>query len=97
MFIKYFTELGDELCNDIPPSVTIPEDYFMDFECPSNTLLYLKQISETETLILLHGPASTASGMDQISVGILKIASHIIAPSHQFSSNQLVQAYFQLT
>ena len=31
-FNKYFIELRDELCNDIPPSdsVTIPEDYFAD-------------------------------------------------------------------
>ena len=35
-FNKYFIELGDELCNGIPPSVTIPEDCFADFECPAN-------------------------------------------------------------
>ena len=76
-FNKYFIELGDELCNDIPPSVTIT-DYFVNVECPANTLLYFKEISETQILRLLHGlSASKASGMDQISAGILKIASHI--------------------
>ena len=78
-FNKYFIELGDELCNDIPPSVTIPEDYFVDFECPANTWLYFKEISETEILRLLHGfSASKVLGMDQISARILTIASHII-------------------
>ena len=54
-FSKYPIELGEELCNDIPPSVTIPKDYFADFECPAKKLLYFKEISETEVLKLLHG------------------------------------------
>ena len=64
-FNKYFIELGDELCNDtLPSSVTITEDYFVDFECPANTLLYFKEISETQILRLLHGlSASKASGI----------------------------------
>ena len=78
-FNKYFTELQDELCNDIHPSITIPEDYFADFECHANKILYFKEISETEIVRLLHGlSASKASGMDQISARILKIASHIV-------------------
>ena len=91
-FNKYFIELGDELCNDIPPSVTIPEDYFLDFECPTNTLSYFKEISETEILKLLHGlSASKASGMDQISARILKIASHVIVPSLTSIFNQSIR------
>ena len=80
------------LCNDIPLSVTIPEDYFVDFECPANTLLYFKEISETEILRLLHGlSASKTSGMDQISARILKIASHIIVPSLTSIFNQSIR------
>ena len=91
-FNKYFVELGDELCNDIPPPVTIPEDYFVVFECPANTFLYLKKISETEILRLLHGlSASKASGMDQILARILKIASHITVPSLTSIFNQSIR------
>ena len=78
----------------IPPSVTISEDYFVDFECPANTLLYFKEISETEILRvrLLHGlSVSKASVVDQISARILKIASHIIVPSLTSIFNQSIR------
>ena len=45
-FKKYFIELGVEICNDIPPSVTIPEDYFVDFQCPSNTLIVARIVEK---------------------------------------------------
>ena len=91
VFNIYFIELGDELCNDIPPSVTIPEDYFAYFECPANALSHFKEISETEMLKLLHGlSASKASGMDQISARILKIAYHVIVPSLTSIFNQSI-------
>ena len=60
--------------------------------------LYFKEISETETLRLLHGLSATkASGMDQFSTRILKIASHMIVPSLTSIFNHSSRTeYFQL-
>ena len=82
MFNKFFIESGGELCNDIPSSVTIPEDHFADFECPANALLYVKEISEKSQDCLTQSIASKTSRMDQISAKILKIVSHVFVCPH---------------
>ena len=91
-FNRYFIELGDKLCTNISPPTTTSEDYFADFNCPANTLSYFKEISETEVLRLLHGlSVSKASGMDQISAKILKVAAPVIVPSLTLIFNQSIR------
>ncbi len=53
-FNKYFTELGEKLPSEIPPSNMIPENYFADFKCPTNTLSCFKDLSDIDVLRLLR-------------------------------------------
>jgi hypothetical protein len=53
-FNQYFTDLGEQLSNDIPYTNTTPESYFTAFDYPNSPLFCFKEISELETLRLLQ-------------------------------------------
>ena len=79
---QYFTNLEEQLSNDIPYTNTTPESYFAAFDQPSTPLSCFKEISEFEIIRLLQSlSASKASGIDKISAKFLKIAAPVIAPS----------------
>ena len=91
-FNKYFIELGDNLSNDIPLSTSTPNRYFTNFQCPTDTLSHFKEVSETEILRFLSNlTISKASGLDQISAKVLKIAAPSIAPSLTLIFNQSIR------
>ena len=91
-FNKCFTELGGKLSNDIPPSISTPHRYFANFECPRNTLSYFKEVSEIEVFRLLSClTTSKATGLDQISAKVLKIAAPAITPSLTLIFNQSIR------
>ena len=46
-FNKYFSKLG-KLFNNILPTTSTPDRHFADFECPTNTLSYFKEVSAIE-------------------------------------------------
>ena len=74
-FNKHFTQIGPDLAANLPTSTTNPEDYLKRH----STTFQLSEIKSSRVLkLLLKLDVSKATGLDQISNTILKLAGPVI-------------------
>ena len=74
-FNKHFTQIGPDLAANLPASTTNPEDYLKRH----STTFQLSEIKSSRVLkLLLKLDVSKATGVDQISNKILKLAGPAI-------------------
>ena len=74
-FNKHFTQIGPDLAANLPASTTNPEDYLRRH----STTFQLSEIRSSSVLkLLLKLDVSKATGLDQISNKILKLAGPVI-------------------
>ena len=87
-FNSYFTSIGRDLANEIPKSDTKPEWYMK----PNDKVFSFQKIQESEIHKLISGlDSNKATGLDNISCKILKLAANIVVPTLTLIFNQSIE------